>query len=289
MTEEVQKAIDQVHAAHIIIMKEMERICKKHHIMFYIESGTLLGAIRHKAAIPWDDDADTAMLRSEFEKFRKIVREELAPGFAYVEPKDLGNNAIFDFVPRIILLDSQIQPEDEEQKFYGNGMNNHVSVDIFIIDDVNDCNWMHLLSRALILVCYGLGMGHRYQLDMNDYNGLSRLVVKILSGIGKHIPSEKIIQWYDKASRMGTGKNKKKHRCFYGNFLIQDVALIYDKRWFAETVPVTLNGVELPAPKGWHRALKTIYGDYMQLPPEEKRVNTHCNPDYVKIWYQEKK
>lgn len=88
---------------------------------------------------------------------------------------------------------------------------------------------------------------------------------------------------------MGTGKNKKKHRCFYGNFLIQDVALIYDKRWFAETVPVTLNGVELPAPKGWHRALKTIYGDYMQLPPEEKRVNTHCNPDYVKIWYQEKK
>ena len=253
MTEEVQKAIDQVHAAHIIIMKEMERICKKHHIMFYIESGTLLGAIRHKAAIPWDDDADTAMLRSEFEKFRKVVREELAPGFAYVEPKDLGNNAIFDFVPRIILLDSQIQPEDEEQKFYGNGMNNHVSVDIFIIDDVNDCNRMHLLSRALILVCYGLGMGHRYQLDMNDYNGLSKLIVKILSGIGKHIPSEKIIRWYDKASRMGTGKNKKKHRCFYGNFLIQDVALIYDKRWFAETVPVTLDGVELPAPKGWHR------------------------------------
>ena len=206
-----------------------------------------------------------------------------------MEPKDLGNNAIFDFVPRIILLDSQIQPEDEEQKFYGNGMNNHVSVDIFIIDDVNDCNWMHLLSRALILVCYGLGMGHRYQLDMNDYNGLSKLIVKILSGIGKHIPSEKIIRWYDKASRMGTGKNKKKHRCFYGNFLIQDVALIYDKRWFAETVPVTLDGVELPAPKGWHRALKTIYGDYMQLPPEEKRVNTHCNPDYVKIWYQEKK
>lgn len=57
------------------MLVEMDRICRKHNIRYTITSGTLLGAVRHKGYIPWDDDADVAMLREEYEKFRRVSHE----------------------------------------------------------------------------------------------------------------------------------------------------------------------------------------------------------------------
>ena len=130
--------LEQIHAVHLELLDELDRVCKKHHIRYFIDSGTLLGAVRHKAAIPWDDDADTSMLRSEYEKFRKIVREELGEGFGFVEPSDLGEQAVWDFVPCITKLNTRLFDETEEQDYYGHGINNHINLDIFILDDVPD-------------------------------------------------------------------------------------------------------------------------------------------------------
>lgn len=281
---EKEGKIREIHDAHKVIFKEIERVCDKHGIRFFIESGTLLGAVRHGTAIPWDDDADAAMLRSDFEKFRRIVREELSDDFIYVEPSELGHDAIFDFIPRVLMKKSQIREDGPEEQYYGDGIYNHVGIDIFIIDDVHDCAWIHKLTLGMLVVVYGLGMGHRYELDMNDYKGVTKIIVKLLSSIGKHIQAETILKWYDQVSRIGNGRNKKNHRCFYSNFLIGDVPLIYDKRWFAKTIRVKLDGESFPAPENWHRVLKTIYGDYMKLPPKEERQISHCRLDYVKIW-----
>ena len=278
-----QEAIDQIHACHRLIIHEIERICEKHKIHFFLESGTLLGAIRHKGFIPWDDDADTAMLREDFEVFQRVVREELSEDFIYVEPSDMGEEAIFDYVPRVMYVPSVIREDNAEEQFYGKGINNHVSVDIFIIDDLHDNGIIRKATQGMLYFIYGLGLGHRFELDMKKYEGFSRLVVSILSKLGKKIPAKKIIWWYDRVSQWGRNHNKKRQECFYGNFLIQDISLVYKKAWFQETVKVTLDKEEFPAPKEWNKVLRTIYGDYMKLPPEKDRVYTHCQPEYVKI------
>lgn len=282
VSNETAAALDRLHRGHKIILREITRICEKHNITYFLESGTLLGAVRHKSAIPWDDDADIAMLREDFEKFRKIVRRELKPEFVYVEPHELGG-AVFDFVPRIVMMDSNIRPDSEEERFYGGGIYNHLMIDIFIIDDVSDNDFIHKLCHGLLIVCYGMGLGHRYSLDMSKYKGMSGLVVKILSAIGKHVPAKWIIKMYDRVSRLERGKNREKNRCYYSNYLFDDIGQIYQKDWFAPAVDVLLDGEVFPGPRNWHMCLSTLYGKYMQLPPEDQRTQPHMKPEYVVI------
>ena len=67
----------------LIILKEIDRVCKKNNIDYFISDGTCLGAIRHQGFIPWDDDADIAMSRDEFKKFMKALDKDLSPDFVY--------------------------------------------------------------------------------------------------------------------------------------------------------------------------------------------------------------
>ena len=79
--------LTRVHEANLKLLKEIDRICRKYKIKYMIDSGTLLGAVRHQGFIPWDDDADIAMLREEYEKFRKVA-DELDPSICYFQDHD---------------------------------------------------------------------------------------------------------------------------------------------------------------------------------------------------------
>lgn len=65
------------------ILSEIDRICRKHQIKYWLEFGTLLGAIRHKGLIPWDDDCDIGMMRSDFIRFKNVILKELSPDFFF--------------------------------------------------------------------------------------------------------------------------------------------------------------------------------------------------------------
>ena len=69
--------IEQVQAANLEVLKEVDRICRKHGIQYLLDAGTLIGAVRHHGFIPWDDDVDIAFLRQDYEKFIKVAKKEL--------------------------------------------------------------------------------------------------------------------------------------------------------------------------------------------------------------------
>ncbi|NBH14512.1 hypothetical protein D3Z36_10085 [Lachnospiraceae bacterium] len=81
----IEKMMKRAWAASIKVMKEVERICKKHHILYFADWGTLLGAVRHQGFVPWDDDIDIAMKREDYNRFFAIAREELSEGYCIVD------------------------------------------------------------------------------------------------------------------------------------------------------------------------------------------------------------
>lgn len=79
------------------------------------------------------------------------------------------------------MLDSTMRENNAEQKYYGNGIHNHMRTDIFIVDDVSDNMLKHKFCHALLILVYGMCMGRRYKLDLSEYKGASKAVVAILS------------------------------------------------------------------------------------------------------------
>ena len=78
---EVSSDIKKLWACELEILEEVERICNKHNIRYFADFGTLLGAVRHKGFIPWDDDLDLSMLPEDYERFVKIAPKEIRPPF----------------------------------------------------------------------------------------------------------------------------------------------------------------------------------------------------------------
>jgi len=269
--------LTKVHQANLGILKEIDRICRKNGIQYLLDAGTLLGAVRHKGFIPWDDDADVAFTRTNYEAFLQVVRSELPEEMGLLEPKDLrGGKAFYDFTARIIYKKSRTHDDTAEMKYY-EGRLNHLWVDLFTIDELPENKVSSTVTLLLHTVIYGLSMGHRYKLDLRKYSLLNGICVGILALIGKLIPMgllRRLQYWVAVKDR------KKKSRLrYYSNYQPDYLYVTLKKEWCEETVDLEFEDTRLMAPKGWHEVLTWIYGDYKKLPPKEKQVPSHSSTE----------
>ncbi|HIX14696.1 MAG TPA: LicD family protein [Candidatus Hungatella pullicola] len=272
--------LTKVHQANLAILKEIDRICRKYHIKYMLDAGTLLGAVRHKGFIPWDDDADVAFTRPNYDAFMKVVRRELPKGMTLIEPEDLrGGKAFYDFTARIVYDKSQTHENTPEMEYY-EGKLNHLWVDLFTIDKLPENKAASTLTVLLQTLIYGLAMGHRYKLDYKKYGLLNRIFVFLLSFIGRLIPM-RVIRAMQKAVSLKDRKGTSNLR-YYSNYQPDYLYVTLKKEWCEETVDLPFEDTRLMAPKGWHQVLAWIYGDYNKLPPKEQQVPSHSSME-IKI------
>lgn len=265
--------IEKLQKANLKILKEVDRICRKHGIRYLLDAGTLIGAVRHQGFIPWDDDVDIAFLREEYEKFVEAAKRELPQGMHLWFPAEMAkDNVFYDFTPKIIYEKSRKTLENEETAFYKEELN-HICVDLFILDEISEnpaAQKLQLLQNKMI---YGLAMGHRRKLDYSKYKGIQRLQVAVLAFAGKKIHMETICKWERKAAlRQTKGKSRL---LYYSNYQPDFVHIIIPKRGSAKAVDCLFEGEPFLIPAGYDRVLGLVYGDYMRLPPEDKRGPSH--------------
>jgi len=265
--------LQKVQEANLKILQEVDRICTKYRIAYMLDAGTLLGAVRHGGFIPWDDDADIAMTRNNWEAFKKAAKRELPEGMTLLLPNMLDNgNKFFDFTPRIIYEYSRRHKPDEDSAFYNERLN-HLWVDIFILDKIPDADAAAFAMRLWQKSVYLLAMGHRKKLNYKKYSLPLRLPVAAGSGIGKAVPMKTIFQMQDHLAK--SWNKKKTSRWFYSNYQPDFLYVTMKDEWVRNIDRIRFENTELCIPEYYDEVLTEVYGDYMKLPPKEKRVPTH--------------
>ncbi len=267
--------LTKVHAVNLKLLKEIDRICRKYKIKYMLDAGTLLGAVRHKGFIPWDDDADIAFTRSQYEMFLKVVRRELPDTMELVLPWDMqGGKVFYDFTARVIYKNSRTDKDTPEMQYY-DGKLTHLWVDLFVIDELPKAKpaaaWTRLLHKAI----YGMAMGHRYRLDFDKYGLFHKLAVGGLATVGKLVPMRALFAAQTLVSvKDGKGRSPL---CYYSNYQPDYLYVTLKREWCEDIVDLDFCDTKLMAPSHWDEVLTWIYGDYKKLPPKEQRVPTHSS------------
>ena len=268
-----QYDMTKVHEASLEILKEIDRICRKYKIQYMLDSGSLLGAVRHQGFIPWDDDADVAFTRKNYEAFLKVVRRELPDTMELLMPWDFkGGQRFYDFVARIYYKNSRIHKDGPEVRFY-EGKLNHLWVDLFVMDVLPQNKIKAETTRFLHKMIYGMAMGHRYHLDFGKYSLFHKLAVRGLSIAGQLVPMKLLFVLQRKLALKD--RKCKSSLMYYSNYQPDYLYVTVQRKWCEEVVDLEFCGVNLMAPKYWHEMLTGIYGDYRKLPPKEQRVPAH--------------
>ena len=254
--------LKEVQSALLNLLVEFDRVCREHDLRYSLAFGTLLGAIRHKGFIPWDDDVDVVMPRPDYEKLYKLVHEEHVLGEHFLLSEDRGKKAFYPFyklmddryllkswshieVPYLYIdifpLDGA--PEDEKalKKLYKRRLH-YSGVCALARWAVPDKKWTVIL-RALLFPFY---------LGCTIY--------------GKARASRKA-NYYALQNDFNTCE-----KC--SNFNFGTVKWQMEREKMLNLIEVPFEGTNLYAIADYEECLTKLYGNYMQLPPENKRI-TH--------------
>lgn len=253
--------LKKMQIIEVELLDEFVRICKKHNLKYYLMFGSLLGAVRHKGFIPWDEDMDVALFRADYNRFREVVLEELKEGYFFHDYITDKNNP--SSIVRI-RKDGTVFASDKALKL---GMtHNGFWIDIFPIDNV-DCenSFIFKLQRILNKPLRRL-IFHR---ALKDCTGLSySWLRRILHSVSCILP---LRIWQNiREIVFQLNKNDNSEYCVIFSATYPCNTLV-PKKVYGEPVKVEFEGKFYNAPQDWDLLLTQIYGDYMTPPPEEKR------------------
>jgi len=233
------------------ILIEVDKICRKHNIPYWLDGGTLLGAVRHGGFIPWDDDLDIAMLRKDYDKLRKILPIELPKQFVF---EDWRTNKDFNMKHgKVRDLNSYYEDSNWGNKNCYKG----IYIDIFPKEKLISYKW-----RKIIDFFYGRAF--------RRLHGFNNSKIEYVIACLMWIPSYCVANISQFLANL-FAKNNLGHP-FGGLPFYHDCkkSIIFPLK------ELRFEDKLFPAPYNHHQYLTYQYGDYMQIPPAEQRI-THAS------------
>lgn len=240
------------------MLEEVDRICKKRGIHYSIIAGTLLGAVRHGGYIPWDDDADVALLRPEYEKFREACETELDKSRFYFQ--DHRNTPGYRWgYGKLRRKDTVFLREHQEHMPYEQG----VFIDVFPLDGVPD-NGLLRGVKNFECFCVRKVLWSRVG-KIADQSPWKRNVYRLLD----HIPERRVLRYYDGLVRRAGRTETRFVRIL--TFPTPNRTYGYERKWYEDSADIAFEGRVFQGIRDYDEYLSFKFGDYRTLPPEEQR------------------
>lgn len=263
MSENVD--IEDIHNALLEILIDFDRICRKHNLTYYMLGGTLLGAVRHHGFIPWDDDIDVGMPRADYERFIRLPQIEFPQRLQVWNLHKAPKKYMFNF-SKLVDIETSMIPIENPNYTIG------VFLDIFPIDGTSKYVFFRKMQVKLIQFFQVL-RSYKYLSKQNEITSLKSLYMKSLSIIfSNHIHDliDMLVTKFDFSTSL-----------YVGNLLgVYGKKEIMSKYIFGNPVELEFEGYSFYAPQEYDLWLKNVYGDYMVLPPMDKRQMPH---EYISI------
>ena len=268
--------MNDVQKEEFRILQEFDRICQKHKLQYSLAYGTLIGAIRHKGFIPWDDDIDVIMHREHYDKFVRIVRQELTHDMIYVDHEQ-EKKYYYGFAK--IRSKNLNYPEKSTEYL---GINQGVWIDIFPFDAIGDVSLIESKKQFnTIKRIHNFFVLSVFTHPNNQDSGYKNVIRSVLYKINNATQNITILRsyMYKKMVKIGTKKNSDsaiRHNCIMANLSNKEFnGGVLTKEQLNNFVLREFEGVFFPVIKDYDAHLTGIYGDYLTLPEEQDRVSNH--------------
>ena len=240
------------------LLYEFDRICQKHQIKYVLFCGSALGAVRHKGFIPWDDDLDVGMLRSEYEHFLHVAPAELNDKY-FLQAEFSENWSMFFSKLRknnTTCLEKYHPKYPHHQGIY---------IDIFPIDNASDNGFWRKIQFYCSKVVVAKSLYRRgYETDSRGK--------KLFMNLCRVLPLK---PFHNIATHKSAAKSQRVHT--FVACTAKYAKGVYQRKWIEETVLMDFETGRFPVSAHYDELLTTLYGDYMRIPDEkDRKVKEHA-------------
>lgn len=242
------------------IVKDIDELCRKNGIEYYLFGGSAIGAVRHHGFIPWDDDLDIVMDFKNYEKFIKTCHEQLDTHKYYFQEGMVDWPALYS---KVRLKGTLF----EESESYGDDNNQKgIFVDVFRLENSPNSSvlkkWQYFCGKCLLSYC----------LLERGYKNAS-FKKKLLMYLSVPLKMSFLRFFFKRQMTKYNKLDTAYYGCFGARFKYKNC--FYKKEWFSNPVYVPFEDTRLPVPKQFDEVLAHIYGDYMTPPPINEQVGWH--------------
>lgn len=262
--------IKDVQKIQFEILKEFDRICKENGIKYQLFAGTLLGAVRHKGFVPWDDDIDVCLLRCDYEKFLEVCAANLDSAY-FLQTYESDRNYIGQFAKirkkNTVFVEKATAECDIHQGIF---------IDVFPLDNVLPCTFAGWLQQKSIYVLGRINLSRIKRHCLYAKKPINKCLSLVFHYLLKIIPKRwtdqlqtKIICLFEECnatyvSHLTNGASVDR----YNRYMVK-------KGGFYDCIEREFEGHKFPIPCNYDEVLNRIFGDYMELPPLENRKPHH--------------
>lgn len=257
--------LEELKALQLKMLLHVDSFCKKNNIKYTLTYGTLLGAVRHKGYIPWDDDIDIAMPRSDYNRFISLYNGS-HPDYKVISHINCTNYGL----PFAKVHNSKTIMHEYmyKQDCFG------VYIDLFPIDGIRSLKQIDIVLKwKKYLNAKKAVLGRNRSVTKNCIIALGKIALCFTS-------VKRIVKKIVNVSAQFSFEECEKCCVLYSSNAYRE---IIQKSIFDEMIEVEFEGYKFPVPKDYKRYLTSLFGNYMELPPIEERISHHT----FKAWWKD--